>query len=162
MTNKAIFAGVFLITVLLLAFAYYLEYWQAIIPCALCLLQRFCFYILAVVFLVAFATPTKKWGQYSYGILTILVSALGMVIAGRQLYLQHLPPAQDPGCVADMTYLLQTFPLTQALKQIFQGSPECAVSQWSFLHLDMAAWAFIWFAIFAVVGIYMLSRRTER
>lgn len=161
MTNKAIFATLFVTTVLLLAFAYYLEYWQAIIPCALCLLQRFCFYILAIVFLVGFVATPKRFGYYSYSLLTFFFAALGMVIAGRQLYLQHLPPAQNPGCVADMTYLLQTFPLTEALKQVFQGSPECAVSQWSFLHLDMAGWAFIWFLIFAIVSLYTIIRRQK-
>ncbi len=161
MTNKIIFTALFAITILLLAFAYYLEYWHGIMPCALCLLQRFCFYILAVIFLVAFVVPPKKWGYYCYGLLTIIFSGLGIVIASRQLYLQHLPPNQDPGCVADMTYLLQTFPITQALKQIFQGSPECAVSQWSFLNLDMAAWALIWFVIFAIVAIYSMIRRNK-
>ena len=158
MTNKRIFTALFAITVLLLAFAYYLEYWHDVMPCALCLLQRFCFYILAVIFLVAFVVPPTKWGYYCYSILTIIFSGLGIVIASRQLYLQHLPPNQDPGCVADMTYLLQTFPITQALKQIFQGSPECAISQWSFLNLDMAGWALIWFVIFAIVGLYTIVK----
>lgn len=161
MTNKAIFAISFTITVLLLAFAYYLEYWHSVMPCALCLLQRFSFYMLSIVFLVGFVAPYKKWSHYSYGILTILFSVIGIAIASRQLYLQHLPASQDPGCVADLTYLLQTFPLTQALEQIFQGSPECAISQWSFLTLDMAGWACIWFLIFVIVGLYTMLRQSK-
>lgn len=161
MTKKAIFATLFIITVLLLAFAYYLEYWHNIVPCPLCLLQRFCFYILAALFLVAFAATPKKWGYYIFGLLTIFFSVLGMVISARQLYLQYSPPNQDMGCAADMTYLLQTFPLTQVLAEIFQGSPECATSQWSFLNLDMAGWAFIWFAIFAILAIYIMLRQKK-
>jgi len=157
MKTKITFAILFAITVLLLAFAYYLEYWRGIVPCPLCLLQRFCFYILAAIFLVACAATPKKSGYYTYSILTILFAIVGMAIAGRQLYLQYNPP-QDTGCAADLTYLLQTFPLTQVLAKIFQGSPECATSQWSFLQLDMAGWAFIWFLIFAIVAVYILLR----
>lgn len=157
--KQTTYGALFLTTVLLLAFAYYLEYWQNINPCPLCLLQRFCFYALAVVFLVGFATQPKKKGHIVYALLIILLTLIGIAIASRQLYLQHLPPGSATGCVADITFLLQTFPLTQVLTQVFQGSAECAVSQWSFLHLDMAGWALVWYVIFIGFALSLLKRK---
>ena len=154
--KQSIYGLLFLVTVLLLLFAYYLEYWHNIIPCPLCLLQRFCFYILAAIFLVAFITQPKNIGHYVYGALIIIVAATGILIASRQLFLQHMPPDQTLACAADITYLLQTFPLTQVISQVFKGSAECAISQWSFFNLDMAGWALIWYAIFILFAIYFI------
>ena len=160
--NKKIYGLACICSILLLLFAYYLEYWHGIVPCPLCLLQRFCFYCLATLFFVAYFLPNKRYSPWIYAAMIICVSTLGIVIAARQLYLQHLPANQVQGCSADISYLLQTFPLTQVIKQVFAGSSECAISQWSWLGLDMAGWALIWFVIFILIAVYTVIRQSKR
>lgn len=154
------YAFAFICCLCLLLFAYYLEYWQNITPCPLCLLQRFCYYFLAITFFVALFTEPNRIGRIIFGIIAIIFSLLGIIIAIRQLYLQHLPPNHAQGCSADISYLLQTFSLPEVLHRIFQGSAECSISQWSFLSLDMAAWSLIWLCFFILLAVYtMLQHR---
>jgi disulfide bond formation protein DsbB len=61
--------------------------------------------------------------------------------------LQHLPPDQVPSCGPGFDYIVDAFPLADALKMIFTGSGECAKINWTFLGFSMPAWVLVWFVI---------------
>ncbi|HEY3486771.1 MAG TPA: disulfide bond formation protein B, partial [Gammaproteobacteria bacterium] len=71
----------------------------------------------------------------------------GMAVAGRHVWLQHLPPARVPECGPGLEFILQNFPLRDALGLIFKGSGECAKVDWVFLGLSMPAWTLLIFTI---------------
>ena len=77
----------------------------------------------------------------------------GTAIAGRHVWLQNLPPDQVPECGPGLEYMLDVFPLTDALRMAFTGSGECANVDWVFLGLSMPAWALLCFLALAVVGV---------
>lgn len=160
MLNKSRFnyGILFLIVVIIFLITYYLEYVSGIHPCPLCLLQRLCFYIVGFIFLIACIHSPKNIGNIVYPILTIIFSLIGIVFAIRQIYLQHLPQGQTVGCGVDLAYMFQNFPITEALKHVFQGSAECAVSQWHFLGFDMAEWALLWFIFFIAISVFLIVR----
>src|SRR5688572_9752279 len=84
---------------LLLAFGFYLQYVQGLEPCPLCLVQRgFFFAVLAVFVLGALHGRAKLL----YSGLAALFAAGGAAIAGRQVWLQHLPPDKVPQCGPDL------------------------------------------------------------
>jgi len=152
-----------LLAVLTLGTSYYLENYLGIMPCALCILQRFVMIILAVVFLLGFILYLSRRWHHIFDSLAIFFSGLGILLAGRQVWLQTLPPLQNTDCGVSLNYLLQVMPWDQALRKIFQGSAECSLVTWQFLHLSLAQWSLIAFAMFFVISIIQFTRKvTEK
>ncbi|HEY5703481.1 MAG TPA: disulfide bond formation protein B, partial [Gammaproteobacteria bacterium] len=73
-----------------------------------------------------------------------------------QVWLQHLPPEKVPECGPGLDYMLEAFPLGQALKMILSGSGECAEVQWSFLGFSIAEWSLIWFILFFIASLFAI------
>jgi disulfide bond formation protein DsbB len=101
----------------------------------------------------AFSFATKI-----YGALTALFSLAGAAVAGRQVWLQHLPPDQVPTCGPGLESMLKTYPLGETIAQLFKGSGECAEKGWTFLSLSIAEWALICFVGFVLLSITQIWR----
>lgn len=137
----------------LLGFALYLQYFQNQDPCSLCILQRGAFIALMVIFLIAGLHNPKKVGAYIYGFLILLFAGLGAALAGRQIWIQHLPKDKIPECGRDLYYMLENFPLKQTLETVLRGSGECAERGWSFLGLVISEWSLLFFILLGLLGI---------
>jgi len=98
----------------------------------------------------------KRFFVRAYNILLIIVSIGGAGIAGRQIWLQHLPTDQVPECGAGLEYMLEAFPLAEALQMILSGSGECAEVQWQFIGLSIAEWSFICFTVLMISHITVI------
>lgn len=130
---------------LLLGFGYYLQYVRGLEPCPLCLVQRGFFYLVMAAFLAAAAHGRAPFVYLS---MVALFALGGAAAAGRQLWLQSLPPDKVPQCGPDLYFMLENFPLSRTLEKLFYGTGECAVVDWTFLGLSIAGWSFVWFALF--------------
>ena len=76
-------------------------------------------------------------------------------------WLQNLPPEEVPTCGPGFDFIVNTFPLSQALSMIFTGSGECADIDWQFLGLTMPTWVVISVAVLGVFGSYNNLRQTS-
>ena len=146
LTTRRAFALAAVACALLLGFGYYLQFGQGLEPCPLCLVQRGFFYGVMAVCIVA--ALHGRWGRF-YGALAALVAAGGAAAAGRQVWLQHLPPDKVPQCGPDLFFMLDNFPLSRTLKTLISGTGECAVVDWTFLGLSIAEWSLAWFVALA-------------
>jgi disulfide bond formation protein DsbB len=146
----------------LMGFALYSQYVVGLEPCPLCALQRVAMTALGVVLLVAVLHGPGPTGGRVYGLLAGLCAAGGIVVAGRHVWLQSLPADQVPACGPGLGYILDTFPLAEALKQVFAGSGECAQVDWTFLGLSMPFWVLVWFVILGVVAVWNGWRSARR
>lgn len=154
----------FLVISVLLLTSLYLQYFDNVIPCPLCILQRFTFVLLGFWLLLGLMVHAKRWGRWLVNSLVILTSAFGMFLAGRQLWLQYFATNKSDECGVSISYMMQVLPLHEVAQKIFAGSAECSQVGWSFLSLNMAAWAFIWFALFLGAAVYwcMNDKRNKR
>ena len=153
---RTAFAACALLCAAFLAFAYYAQFKLFLDPCPLCIFQRVAFLALLIVSVIAaIHVPTSRGGRRTYGVLAFLASAVGVSIAGRHVYLQHLPEGEVPACSSmGLDYMLDAFPLSDVVKRVFTGSGECAKVDWTFLGLSMPEWTLAWFAIFAIGALY--------
>jgi len=158
MSARAAYALGFLACAGLLAFAYYLQYFQNQEPCPLCMLQRVAFIDMMVVFAVAAIHSPRRRGAIVYSGLLFVMSAMGAAIAGRHVWLQHLPPDKVPACGPGLEYMLEQFPLGDALRKIFAGSGECAEATWRFLGLTIAEWSLLWLVLLGALAVYAATR----
>lgn len=137
----------------LLAYALFAQYVQGYEACPLCIFQRVGMLAVGAVLLVAALHAPRGKGARAYGILGVLTAAGGGAISARHIYLQHLPAEDVPACGPGLDYMLEAFPLGEALRMIFTGSGECAEVNWAFLGLAMPTWVLIWFVILAVLSV---------
>jgi disulfide bond formation protein DsbB len=156
MSQRTIFLGGFLICAGLMAAALYFQYVEHLEPCPLCILQRLGVIGVGLILLAGGLHNPGKWGRRLYGALTVIAAAAGAGVAGRQVWIQHLPFDQQPGCSYDFAYMLDTFPLTKTLKLVLEGTGDCAKINWTFLDLSMPAWTLIFFVGFVVLGLVLV------
>lgn len=139
---------------LLMAYALYAQYQLLLDPCPLCVFQRIAVIGLGILFLVAGLHNPGTGGRRVYAILIGVVTATGITVAGRHVWLQNLPPSEVPTCGPGFGYLMENFPLGEALAKIFTGSGECATIDWQFLGLSMPAWVLISVVALGAFGIW--------
>lgn len=143
----------FLTCVGLMGAAFFFQYQMELDPCPLCSLQRAAVITLGIIFLVAAIYQPWGWVRWVYSFFYLLAGAFGSVVAGRHVWLQNLPADEVPACGPGLNYLLDTFPLAEALETVFRGSGSCADVDWVFLGLTMPTWVLIWVVALTVFGI---------
>ena len=145
----------FLVCAGMIAFALYLQHFRGQEPCPLCILQRVTWIALGFVFLVAAIHGPGRAGALVYGALLFIIAAVGVGIAGRHVWLQHLPRDQVPACGPDFDFMLEQFPLSETLRRVLSGTGECAETGWTFLGLSIAGWSLLWLAAMAIFVIVL-------
>ena len=151
------FLAIFLACAGMMAFALYLQYYEFLNPCPLCIFQRVCVIAVGVIALIAaLHNPKSAGGVRVYTVLGLLTAATGFGVAARHAYIQTLPPDQVPACGPGLNYMLQNMPFGTVLKTVLYGSGECAQIDWSLLGISLPGWVAIaclgLFLVFAWVG----------
>ncbi|MDB6089805.1 MAG: disulfide bond formation protein DsbB [Gammaproteobacteria bacterium] len=155
------FAG-FGACVALLAYALYSQYELGLEPCPLCIFQRIAIAALGLVYLFAALHNPRGWGRRVYAFLIGLTALVAAGVAGRHLYVQHLPPGSLPSCGAPLEVLLKFTPVTQLIRKVLTGSGECSEVTWRFLGLAMPAWVLICALVLGGVGLLANSSPPRR
>lgn len=127
-------------------------------PCPLCVLSRVAFVLAGTVLLLAALHGAGAAGQRIYAGLALLPLLAGIGVAGRHVWLQHLPADRVPACGPDLGYILDSFPPGRALDLILRGSGSCAEIQWHFLGLSIPEWTLVLFAGLALGTLWLLLR----
>lgn len=141
----------------LLAVAYfYFQRQLGLPPCPLCMFQRACLVGVAFFCLLGIVFRPKKIGSKLIALGATVSTLLGLSIAGRQVWLQHLPADQVPECGPDLAFMLDAFPLMEIIQTVLSGSGECAEVLWRFLGLSMPEWMVIIFAIMLIICLKFL------
>lgn len=146
---------------LLIAYAYYTQYFLGFEPCPLCMFQRVAVFALGIVFLLAALHHPGALGARIYGALIGLIALAGIGVAARHVYIQSLPPGQVPACGAPLDFMLEVSPLFEVVHKVLTASGECGIVDWKFLGLAMPAWVLISCAALGVVGV-VANLRAER
>ncbi len=136
-----------------MAFVLYLQHFQNLEPCPMCVFQRVAMVAAGLAFLGgALHAPRGALGRWIYAGLAALASAAGAGIAARHVWLQNLPPDQVPACGPTLEYLMGMLPFTEVVRTILRGDGNCAVIDWSFLGLSLPGWALV-----AFIGLVLLA-----
>ncbi len=128
-------------------------------PCPLCIFQRITYIVIGAIALIAAIHNPQKLFERIYTGLMLIAALCGAGIAGRQIWLQHLPEDKIPECGPGLEYMLDVFPFIDALRMILSGSGECAEVQWTFMSFSIAEWSIICFICLIIACLTMLMRR---
>jgi protein dithiol:quinone oxidoreductase len=150
----------FLVCVSLYGYSIYLQVEAGLQPCPLCVLQRFVMILLAFSFFISFLLRVRtRRVQFIEGSFAAFFSLLGIVFAGRQVWLQQVGYISNESCAASLQYMLKVLPFEEALKNIFQGSAECSQIGWQFLSLSLSEWSLISFSVFLLFSLWQMVRK---
>lgn len=148
----------FMIIVCLLLMALYLQQ-HGIEPCPLCIIQRFIFFILGLLFFLGTVyEPSRKWRVIN-SVVILILALFGAFVASRQVWLQHLPTGTAPACGPGLYYIIQNLPLSQAVQMIFRGTADCATVTWTLLGFSVAEWSLAFFISFIFLAFIQGARK---
>ncbi|RTZ67721.1 MAG: disulfide bond formation protein B [Aquificaceae bacterium] len=159
MSIRPTFLISFTITVVIMATALFFQYGLGLEPCPLCILQRIIVMTLSAIFLVGLLhNPKPSLVRRLYGQIVATTSLAGLAIAGRHIWLQHLPKDQAPECGAGLDYWIKTLPPNEVIEKIFEGTGECSEVVWSFASFSIPEWSLIVFTGFFLYGMKLLIK----
>lgn len=140
----------------LLAYGLYLQHVDGLVPCPMCIVQR---YALVLVALVAGLTALGKSraAHVTGALLMLLAAGFGAFVAARQSWLQWYPP-EVVSCGRDFYGMIETFPLQRVIPMIFKGGGDCTAIDWTFLGGSIANWSFLCFVGIVAVSLMLLAR----
>ncbi|MEE1865562.1 MULTISPECIES: disulfide bond formation protein B [Pseudomonas] len=152
---RSMFLPALLVSALMLAVAFYLEWGLALQPCPLCYSQRICLGGFALVCLCAVVQAPGWSGSRIYAALGLFFATAGALLAARHVWLQG-SPLSNVGCQPSMEYFVANMPLGQVIKAMLLGSPECVPITWSFLDLTVPEWSLLVFVLLAALLLVRL------
>jgi disulfide bond formation protein DsbB len=144
----------------MLAFGLYLQHGVGLVPCPMCIVQRYALVLIALIAALAGATDRKGW-HLGASVTLLLTAVFGAYVAARQSWLQWYPP-EVVSCGRDFYGMIETFPLQRAIPMIFKGGGDCSKVDWTFLGGSIANWSFLCFCAIAVLVLTQLWRSKRR
>jgi len=159
LSNRWLYSAGVLVIAGLFGGAFFLQYVLHQEPCPLCMIQRFIYIALLVLFVLAALQNPKMLGAKIYAVLISLCALSGVGVAGRHIWIQHLPADEVPACGPGLDYMLDNFPMSEVLKELMHGSGECAAKGWTFLALGIPEWSLIWYVLLGAWAVMISARK---
>ena len=145
----------------LIAGAYMFEIIGYYDPCPLCILQRWSFGFIALCGALMMIPGLYLVIKKALLLMAALFSMSGVIIAGRQIYLQNIPSDQVPTCAPPMDFLLDTLPIFEVIQTILLGDGNCAEYDWRFI-FNFAEWALIFFVFLFFYNLFFLFKKAVK
>jgi disulfide bond formation protein DsbB len=158
MSQRLVYILSFFAVGAVLGTGFYVEFVLGIMPCPLCTLQRLCFAGCGLAFLAGIYLLRFKLARIIINLTSSIFAILGMLLAGRQIWIQYFPSGDTSACGVSINYMLTVLPIKDVAQKIFSGSAECSQRGLEFLGLNMPEWSLLCFAAFLLVGVYYLFR----
>lgn len=153
---------IFLVIIAIIGMSFALLFLQrhlGLSPCPLCIFQRVGLMIMGGFALIAaLFNPKSKAIRLVLWLGSLAGIGWATVVAARHVWIQHLPADQVPSCGPGLDYWLDTLPILQVFKEVFTGSGECAVIDWTFMGMSIPEQSLILFSILLIVHVLILWR----
>jgi protein dithiol:quinone oxidoreductase len=154
-SSRNLLLAIAAVSLALIGAALYLQHAQGMLPCPLCVIQRYFYLGIAIFSLIgAFANKIKAGAGLA------LLCALG----GLGYVAKHLYVLAHPGfsCGIDpMQTTLNKIPTATLLPGLFRADGLCEAAQETVLGLNVPQWSAVWFVIFALALAWVLVRRAS-
>jgi len=154
-TSKLVLIAVALVSLSLVGFALYLQHVKQMQPCPLCIIQRYAFIGVALICLVAAFLPATA-ARIGAGL-----AALGTLYGGYTA-IEHVWIIAHPGASCGIDPLetaLNKIPTAELMPWLFKADGLCSDAVDPVLGLQIPQWSLLWFALFAVILLWVAFKR---
>jgi protein dithiol:quinone oxidoreductase len=158
LSSKKILISLLLICLGLLGVALYLQLVENMLPCPLCVAQRYAFIGVALCCLLALILPDLARR-------TLIALGVGSAGYGASVAIEHLHVLANPSssCGIDpLEVALNKMPFAEWLPVMFQANGICGTPYPPILGLSIPAWALVWFIISMLALSYAFIQQTPR
>lgn len=156
-STKLILFTVAIACLALLGTALYLQHVENMLPCPLCIIQRYAFAVVGLICLLFAFLP--KSAARAGAALAALASLAGAGVAGRHLWIKAHPAIS---CGIDpLETSLNVIPTARLLPFLFQADGLCTTDYPPILGLSIPSWALVWFISFAIVLAWAAWRSND-
>lgn len=145
----------------MMAVALFLQYGIGLEPCPLCIFQRVAVISAGIVFLIGAIHNPGRGGGLVYAVLSLVAVLGGILVAGRHVWLQTLPPDSVPSCGPGLDYMMDMLPLWDVMARVLHGSGECAVVEGVFWGVTLPQWTLLGFVVMAIIPVMMIVSRVR-
>lgn len=152
---KPVLLAVIFVSVALLIVALYLQHVEHMQPCPLCVIQRYAFFMVALICMIALGLPRSmhKVGAGFAG----LIALAGAGAAGWHVYIKAHPTVS---CGIDpLETSLNQFPTANLLPFLFKADGLCTTPYPPILGLSIPQWSLIWFVVLAFALLYSAFKK---
>lgn len=152
-SNRQILFAISSICFALIGVALYLQHVHDMLPCPLCVIQRYMFLGVGVASLVGAISGKVREGT----VLALLAALGGLYTVGKHLYV-----IANPGfsCGIDpMETFLNKIPTAEYLPWLFRADGLCAGATDGIMGLAIPQWSAIWFVVLTVLLAFVLLRK---
>jgi len=153
MTSRRLLGFIVLLCCGFLVFAFYLQHYQHVLPCPLCVVQRYAYLAIAFFCIVGRMTYFIRTASF----LSLLAAIGGAFAASLQLWAIRNPAVQ---CGRDPleTTINSLFP-AKWLPSVFEAQGYCGEALDRIFGLTPPEWSLAWFMLFAFVFFIIMLRR---
>ena len=153
MSNRNVLLAIAFVSFGMIGAAMYLQHVMYLMPCPLCVIQRYLFIVIGFAALVGAFTSRPKIAA-GVGLLAALG---GMGVAIKQLWVLAHPGLS---CGIDpMETMLNKIPTSEYLPWLFYAEGLCQDANEKVLGLVIPMWSCIWFGILAIVTAWLVLRK---
>ena len=144
---------------LLIAYIYF-DLVKELAPCTLCVLDRFLFFGIIIVFLISIITKRKYFHKSLYSF-NLILCLIGLASTIRHIWLQTFQDKSSIdgfGCGGDFFYYISTLPFFEAAKNIFDNPTPCNDIKWQLFGLSIPMYTFLLFILLTIITIIILPK----
>lgn len=158
LSPRWIYFGIAVFCAASVGFALYMQHYEFVLPCPLCIFQRIGVIVcgLLALFATLFPAPRLLW-PISLG----LAALTGAGISIRHIQIQQSLATDAPqSCGAGLDFMLQTTSLPEVISKVLAGHGDCTVIDWQFgfLTLPMLALAGFISIFFSMLYLLLMDR----
>ena len=152
-------ALLFVLCAALVGGSFFIQHVLLVEPCPLCMVQRYTYAVLALIFLAVALAAGRPGAQRGLLALALLFVLAGGGVAAYQSQLQLFPPAAAATCSASLDYMLDTLPVNEVVARLFEAHGDCSDTSFTILGLTLAQISFGIFAGLLLALVVTLTRR---
>jgi disulfide bond formation protein DsbB len=144
-----------LVSLALVGAALYLQHAKDMLPCPLCVIQRYLFIGVGIFSLLGAAVRNMR----AFATLALLCALGGLGVVGKHLYVLAHPGFS---CGIDpMETVLNKIPTATLLPGLFRADGLCEAAQETVLGLNVPQWSALWFVLLTAALVWVLVRRAR-
>jgi len=158
-SSRNLLLAIAAVSLALIGVALYLQHAKNMLPCPLCVIQRYLFIGIAFFSLIG-ARMGKSGNKIKAGAGLALLCALGgLGVVGKHLYVLAHPGFS---CGIDpMETTLNKIPTATLLPSLFRADGLCEAAQETVFGLNVPQWSAVWFVILTLALLWVLVRRAR-
>lgn len=144
-----------LVSFALIGAALYLQHAKEMLPCPLCVIQRYLFLAVGIAALAGALSDKVRAGAA----VALLAALGGLGVVGKHLYV-----LANPGfsCGIDpMETTLNKIPTAELMPWMFRAEGLCGSARETLFGLMIPQWSAVWFVLLTLALIWVLARRTR-